>query len=193
LCGDDIRVEGFVDNDPRLQGEEVEGLRVLGAVSWLETVDPSEFSVVCAIGFPDAHRRIADDISAMGFKLMGVISKLAYLSVSSKVGDGVAVFPFAAIGPSVSVGDHSVVYNNASIAHESTVGRYSMVCPGAQIAGRVSIGEGCWIGIGASILQGVSIGSGSVIGAGAAVIRDVPENTVAAGVPARAINQRQAS
>jgi len=44
-----------------------------------------------------------------------------------------------------------------------------------------------WIGSGAIITKGVTIGDGAVIAAGAVVTKDVPENTVAGGVPAKVI------
>ena len=49
----------------------------------------------------------------------------------------------------------------------------------------IKIGNNVWIGSNATILQGVTIGDGAIIGANAVVTRDVPENTVAAGVPAK--------
>lgn len=53
--------------------------------------------------------------------------------------------------------------------------------------GRVRIERDVWIGCGCRILAGVTIRSRSVIAAGAVVIRDVPEGSVAAGVPAKVI------
>ena len=49
------------------------------------------------------------------------------------------------------------------------------------------------VGLGASVLQGRTIGAGAIVGAGAVVIDDVSEMTVAFGVPARPIRQRQAT
>jgi acetyltransferase-like isoleucine patch superfamily enzyme len=40
-------------------------------------------------------------------------------------------------------------------------------------------------------LDGVRIGAGAVIGAGDVVVRDVPENAIAAGVPARVVKMRE--
>jgi len=51
----------------------------------------------------------------------------------------------------------------------------------------VHIGRDVWIGANAVILPGVTIGDGAVIAAGAVVTKDVPENTVAGGVPAKVI------
>jgi len=53
----------------------------------------------------------------------------------------------------------------------------------------IIIGNNVWIGAAATILQGVTIGENAVIAAGAVVSRDVPMNTMVAGVPARAIKQ----
>ena len=51
----------------------------------------------------------------------------------------------------------------------------------------ISIGDGVWIGARATVLPGVSIGAGAVVAAGALVTKDVPPDTVVAGVPAKPI------
>jgi UDP-3-O-[3-hydroxymyristoyl] glucosamine N-acyltransferase len=58
--------------------------------------------------------------------------------------------------------------------------------------GEIVIGDGAWLGYRVTVLQGVSIGAGAVIGAGSVVVRDIPENAIAAGVPAKVIKYRTA-
>ena len=51
----------------------------------------------------------------------------------------------------------------------------------------IVIGSNVWIATGASILGGVTVGENSVVAAGAVVTRDVPPNSLVAGVPAKVI------
>jgi acetyltransferase-like isoleucine patch superfamily enzyme len=54
--------------------------------------------------------------------------------------------------------------------------------------GTVRVLDNCFIGINSIILPGVTIGPNSIVGAGSVVVKDVPPNTVVAGVPAREIS-----
>jgi len=60
-----------------------------------------------------------------------------------------------------------------------------------EYAKPVTIGNDVWIGGGAIICPGVSVGSGAVIGAGAVVIKDIPDNALVGGNPARLIKMIQ--
>lgn len=55
--------------------------------------------------------------------------------------------------------------------------------------GEIMIKDNVWIGSGAIILLGVMIGKNSVVGAGAVVTKNVPANSVVAGVPAKVIKK----
>ncbi|HFJ8812286.1 acyltransferase [Enterococcus faecium] len=59
--------------------------------------------------------------------------------------------------------------------------------PDADKMGTIEIGDNVMIGQNAIIMQNVKIGSNVVIGAGSVVSKDIPDNTVAAGVPAKVI------
>ncbi|MBV9311409.1 MAG: acyltransferase [Solirubrobacterales bacterium] len=56
----------------------------------------------------------------------------------------------------------------------------------------VDVGHNVWIGYGACLLRGVTIADNAIIGTSAVVTRDVPENAVVAGIPARIIRTREA-
>jgi maltose O-acetyltransferase len=52
----------------------------------------------------------------------------------------------------------------------------------------ITIGDDCWIG-GNSVMSGITIGKGCVIGAGSVVTKDIPDNSLAVGNPAKVIRQ----
>jgi acetyltransferase-like isoleucine patch superfamily enzyme len=56
----------------------------------------------------------------------------------------------------------------------------------------VRVGHNAWIGYGACLLRGVTVGDNCVIGTSAVVTRNVPDNAVVAGIPARVIRMRDA-
>lgn len=55
---------------------------------------------------------------------------------------------------------------------------------GLEWAKPIRVGNNCWFGANCSVMPGVTIGSGCVIAAGSVVTRDMPDNSIAAGVPA---------
>ena len=55
--------------------------------------------------------------------------------------------------------------------------------------GEITIGDNVWIGDKATILSGVRIGNNVIVGANAVVTRDIPDNCVVAGIPAKIIKQ----
>lgn len=83
------------------------------------------------------------------------------------------------IGDNVLIG-HNVVL--ATLNHNENPKKRGNLIPSA-----IRIGNDVWIGSNVTITPGVSIGDGAIIGAGAVVTKDVSENTVVAGVPARYI------
>jgi acetyltransferase-like isoleucine patch superfamily enzyme len=56
--------------------------------------------------------------------------------------------------------------------------------------GKIIIGNGVWFGAHVNILPGVNIGDGAVLGANSVVTKDIPENAIAVGAPARVISYR---
>jgi|SRR5699024_5203325 len=84
----------------------------------------------------------------------------------------------------INIGDGALIGMNVTIA---TLNHgLSLETRNTTYASPVNIGDNVWIGSSATILPGVTIGDNAVVAAGAVVTKDVPENTVVAGVPAKA-------
>ena len=93
------------------------------------------------------------------------------------------------IGNDVLIGPNAVI--RAANHRFSDVGQ--LIAAQGHDVGSIDIGDDVWIGANAVILPNVRIGKGTVIGAGSVVIGDVPDYSVAVGVPARVIRSRLAN
>lgn len=103
------------------------------------------------------------------------IGKNVFINMGCKFQDQGGIY----IGDGALIG-HNVVL--ATLNHvKSSRDRSSMV------PAPIHIGKNVWIGSNATILPGVTIGDGAIVAAGAVVAKDVPENTIVGGVPAKII------
>ena len=87
----------------------------------------------------------------------------------------------------IYIGERALIGHNAVIAtlnHNMDPARRANLLPAP-----VRIGDDAWLGANVTVLPGVTIGNGAVIAAGAVVSRDVEENTVVGGVPARLLRR----
>lgn len=101
------------------------------------------------------------------------IGKGVFINMGCKFQDQGGIF----IGNGVLIG-HNVVL--ATLNHAMSPNQRSTMIPKP-----IHIGENVWIGSNSTILPGVTIGDGAIVAAGAVVTKDVPENTIVGGVPAK--------
>ena len=112
--------------------------------------------------------------------------------------------PVIEIGDGVSIAGNCVI----SAAHSVRLGRRVLLARGIYISDHihayedttravidqgitkiapVEIGDGAWLGENVVVAPGVTIGRGAVVGANAVVVEDVPDHSLAVGVPARVV------
>jgi UDP-3-O-[3-hydroxymyristoyl] glucosamine N-acyltransferase len=109
------------------------------------------------------------------------------------IGDNVEIGSNVVINRGV-LGDTNIcddvrIWHGVNVGHNVQIGNRSVVLNSAIICGSVDIGNGCWISPGAVIKNKIKIGYNSQVGLGAVVVKDVPNETIVAGNPARKIGE----
>ncbi|MGO1590531.1 MAG: acyltransferase [Ancrocorticia sp.] len=128
-----------------------------------------------------------------GLRFGLVLGQQSRITIGSNVGAASKAFVRASEGASVTLGDDCMLASSVEIRTDDTHAIYD-IGTGLRTnpARDITIGEHVWIGKYAAIFGGVTIGSGSIIGFRSIVTKDVPNNAVAAGVPARVVRKNVA-
>ncbi len=87
----------------------------------------------------------------------------------------------------IHIGDHVSATKTHFETHDGGVWPLRGEFPEIDIVRPVHIGNNVYLGYGCIVLPGVTIGNNTIVGAGSIVTRDIPENSVCAGIPARVI------
>ncbi|MEX0967243.1 MAG: acetyltransferase [Bacteroidia bacterium] len=145
---------------------------------------------ILGIGNNLIRSKVGNYIRSKGFSCLSLIHPASSVSSFSEIGEGTFVARNAAINPFCKIGMDVIINTSASIDHECTIGAGSHIAPGAVLAGNVTVGEQAFIGANAVIKQGVKIENGAVVGAGSVVIKDVAQNKLVIGNPAKESNER---
>ena len=147
--------------------------------------------------------------SRFGYRLKQFLLKF----IAAECGEDIVVKHgcYFGTGNGLKVGDRSQLGQNAKIDPAVTIGKDVLMGPdviilttrhafedpdtpinqqGVLPIAPVTIGDDVWIGARVVILPGVKIGRGAIIGAGSIVTKNVPQNTIVGGNPAKAIRKR---
>lgn len=142
------------------------------------------------VGNPLHRHQMSDKLLQAGGHLVSVVSPLAIVGAfENSIGSGSSIFTHVVIESSNSIGRGCLIHHAAFISHDTVIGDFSEISPSVQVLGKVQIGHHCSIGTSAVLLPGVHIGNHVTIGAGAVVTRNIPDNSVAIGIPARVIKK----
>jgi sugar O-acyltransferase (sialic acid O-acetyltransferase NeuD family) len=179
--------------DPVSPSPDVRGVPVLGGDDLLTELDvDGAFVGVGSVGDASLRRRLYELIVASGVPPVDAVHPSAVVSPSVQSGRGLTLMALAVVSADARIGHNVVVNTSATIEHDCVLADHVYVASGAQLGAGVRVGEGAHVGLGASVNQGLRVGERAIVGSGAVVVRDVPDDVVVAGVPARLLRGRPA-
>jgi UDP-perosamine 4-acetyltransferase len=190
LCS--VEILGITDPDPKLVGQDILGVPILGTDVELKNYSAEKIQLINglgSVGLPIARCRLFDECKKLGFSLATVIHPSAVMANDVDLGEGTQIMAGVVLQPGVRLGDNVIINTSASVDHDCRIGNHAHIAPGATLSGDVHVGRGAHVGAGASVVQGVRVGDGSLVGAGSLVLKDIPDNVKAYGCPTKVVDQ----
>jgi sugar O-acyltransferase (sialic acid O-acetyltransferase NeuD family) len=185
-------VLGFLDPRDELQGQERNGLPVLGrlpdAGRYVERYADVRFTTW--IGRSDTYHLRPERIASLGVpheRFETIVHPTTYVSRRATIGRGALIFQQCTISNQAIVGDHVVLLPQTVVSHDCVLGDYAVATSACIVGSEAKVGRNAYLGTGCSMLPGVKIGEGSLVGVGSVVLRDVEPNKVVVGNPSRVL------
>jgi sugar O-acyltransferase (sialic acid O-acetyltransferase NeuD family) len=192
-CTQRYNILGFLDDKPIASPDSVLG-KHLGSLSDLKSISTCHPEALFFIALGDNHsrRKVAESVlqSIPLTRFPTIIHPSAIVLPSANIGFGCLLSYGSIVETSVSIGNFVIINTRVSISHHARVDSYSSLAPCAALAGASAVGSETAVGMGVMVHHGISIGSHTVVGSLSLVNKNLPDNVVAIGNPAKVIRQR---
>lgn len=187
-AGEQYRTVCFIDDNPKHTVMH-NGLPVIhgSRLSDLKKLGVNNIATGIAGGIIRLNKK--KQIEDSGFNLINIIHPSAFIAPSVKIGIGNFIKARAVIETNTVIKDCCIIDNGVVIAHDNIIENACHIAPGVIFGSGIKVNENSIIGIGASISTGIKIGSNCIITVGSAVTKNVENNSVVDGVPAKVIGK----
>lgn len=182
----EYNILGFVDDNIAVQGQIINGYKVIGTSEILLN-RKDEVSVLVCVGENSIRKIVVNKLRANeNIKFPNFIARNVILNENLvSVGMGNIIYSNSMLSVNIKIGDFNYINSSVSISHDVKIGNFTTISPCATITGSVTINDDSYIGAGTVIRESVTIGENTIIGMGSVVVKDISNNKLAFGNPCK--------
>lgn len=178
----------FIDDNPKIHSTEIRGIKVLGGLDVVETID-YEIDVVISINNVVIREVIIHKLQEnLKINFPNLISPYAILdSDYLNIGVGNIIMPFVILSTHLEIGNFNIFNSYAGIGHDCKIGDINSFGPRVAVSGNVEIGRMNDFGVNSTILQNKKIGNNNYIWMNTSIMRNIKNDGKYFGIPAKKI------
>ncbi len=183
-----VEIAGFLDDNPKYDGQFVGNVPVLGPINLLNTLKKTDGieAVYCPLGNNKLRVKFLSMARELGYKTPNYIHPSVLISPHVTIGNGVYILLGSTIMPHTVIKDFVMISMGVHLAHHNVLEEGVFLSTGCNFGASIHAHRYAYCGISSTIMTGMhELGEDCLIGAGAVVIKDVPDKAVMAGVPAK--------
>lgn len=158
-----------------------------GLHNWLKGRNLQDIGFVIAIGNPYGFIRyqLHNYLVNLGLTPITICAPSSIIDKTAGIGAGSQIMQGVIVNAKANLGQQCILNTKSLIEHHDNLGNGVEIAPGVVLTGRVSIGDYSWIGAGSTIIPRISIGKNVIVGAGAVVTKNINDEIIAVGNPAK--------
>ncbi len=165
-------------------------IKMLNLEEFTKSYSTKDAEIVIAAGEPALRGELYKDVKAAGYSMPNLIHPLANAKKFKSIGEGNIILCFSYISSSeVELGSNNIVMPFSQISHDSIIGNHCVVASSACLSGTTVLKDRVYIGTGAKLRENITIGYDAVVGMGAIVVKNVDDQSVVVGLPAKEIRK----
>ena len=188
---EDLKIIGFLDdNFKNLKYDNIFNIPILGNLNNIGSFNSNEdcFFII-AIGNNEVREKISKKYKELNYYT--AIHPRSVISREVIIGSGTVIMANVVINPNSTIGKHCILNTSSVIEHDNELGDYVHISPNATLCGGVNIEDNSWIGAGSVIRQQIHIGKNVLVGANSVVVKNIEDNCVVVGNPAKKIKEKE--
>ena len=182
----------FVDDAPEKNGQTLMDLQIMNFEQAIEKYGLDGIEFILAIGEPNVKDIVFEKVCKAGAEVTNLIFPDFIIPRTTKYGKGLLVHKASGLPPCSEFGNNVLIQGKAVMGHDLKVGDNVVISSLSFIGGNTTIGRNTYIAPGALLRNGLTIGENAVVGMGAVVTKDVPDNAVVVGNPAKILRYNEA-
>lgn len=190
-CG--YKIAGLYHYNADKIGENDHGYPVLGSFEDLYHSDIRGKMFLLSQGDMKIREAVTNKIKQLGGVIPTLVHPTAIISKYAKISEeGVVIGANCIVQADSVIKSNAVLWDMALVCHQTTIGNYCFVGPKALVGAHIDVKDFAFIGQDALLVSGKvgTMGANSLLGAGAVLTKELPNNIVAVGNPARVIKER---